>query len=134
MKHANWLVFDEYLQSSSPIGFTSQDFNSKLGMYDQLALNAVVDNVSGAAGGFTVQIYHCSDGRNWLPKNTPGGVSTPEIGGTAGITLVANSQLPYFGYDAGTIPSLAFIQLRVNLGSSSGAHIRVYVTGRDWGS
>jgi len=128
MRHASWLVFDEYLQSTSPVGFTSQDLNSKLGMYDQLAIQAVVDNVTGAAGGFTVQIYHSSDGRNWLAKS-----ATAEIGGSPAITLVANSQMSYFGYDTGTIPSLGLVQLKVSLGASSGAHVRVYVTGRDGG-
>src|SRR3954470_3654008 len=105
MRHATWLVFDEYLQSASPFGTTSQDLNSKLGMYDQLALQAVVDNVASGAGGFVVQIFHSSDGRNWLAKNAPGGVFTPEIGGTLGITLAPNLQTSYFGYDPGTIPS-----------------------------
>lgn len=133
MRHKNWLVFDEYLQSGNSPGSTSQDLNLPLGTYDQLAIQAVVDNVSGGGSGFAVQIYHSSDGRNWLPKNMPGGISTPEIGGTLPVVLATNAQNSYFGYDAGTIPSLAMVQLRVYLGASSGAHVRVYVTGRDWG-
>ena len=66
MRQGHWLVFDEYLQSGTATAYTDQSHNSKLGMYDQLSLQAVVDNVNTGSTGFKVQIEHSADGRNWL--------------------------------------------------------------------
>jgi hypothetical protein len=126
MRVVNLLVFDEHLTNSTTNHISSYT--------DQLALMAVVDSASGA--GFKVQIEHSADGRMWLPKS--GGTLTKpnaaEIGGDSGETLKASIQTAYFGADAGTTPTLAYVRLRVELGTSSSAHVRVFVTGRNWGS
>jgi len=125
MRRTNTLVFDEYIHySATTPAVTSQELISKLGAYDQLAIQAEVDNVSGSGSGFTVQIFHGSDGRNWMAKN-----GSPEISGPIGA-----SPAHFFGYDAGTKPSLGMVQLQINLPSTvSGAHVRIHVTSRDAG-
>lgn len=131
MRHAQWLVFDEYLvASSTAVATTNQDLNSKLGMYDQLAIQAVVDNVTPTPTAFKVQILHSADGRVWMPKN--GTAVLP--GGTGEVTGVpVPGQNTYFGFDPGTTPTLAFVQLSLSLTGTGGAHVRLYVTARDWG-
>lgn len=128
MRAANILVFDEHIQSSSTPSYTNQSWNERLGGFDQLAIMAVVDDVTTPGSNFKVQIEHSADGRLWLNKS-----STAEIGGSSAITPPASSQTPYFGYDAGTIPNLGFVRLRVDLGASASAHVRLYVTGRMFG-
>jgi hypothetical protein len=129
MRQAQWLVFDEYVVGSTTPSMTNQDLNSKLGTYDQLAIQAVVDNVT-AVTAIKVQIMHSADGRVWMAKNATGGQGA----GTAEIVVGAPSagQTTYFGSDPGTTPTLAFVQLAVTV-TGTGAHVRVYVTARDWG-
>jgi len=131
MRAANVLVFDEVLQSgsnSSPGYYTDQSLNDRLGLFDQLALMAVVDNVSSGGANFKVQIEHSADGRIWLAKS-----ANAEIGTSPPITLTASTQTAYFGSDNGTTPSLGHVRLHVDLGASSAAHVRIFVTGRNWG-
>jgi len=135
MRVANILVFDEYLQSGSSPSRTKDSLNQVLGSFDQLAIMAVADNVNGAGAGFKVQVEHSADGRSWLPKSG-GTLASPgaaEIGVTSGITLTATSQMGYFGSDGGTTPNLGHVRLKVDLGASTSAHVRVYVTGRNLG-
>jgi len=76
MRAANLLAFDEYLTSGAAVMYTSDALNAQLGAFDQLALMAVVDDVTPdpnlGSSGFKVQIRHSADGRNWLPKNAFG--------------------------------------------------------------
>jgi hypothetical protein len=134
MRAASILAFDEHLTSEASIMFTSDALNARLGAFDQLALMAVVDDVTpgpgGSSGGFNVQIRHSADGRNWLPKDDAGVV---QIGGASGITLVGG-QSAYAGGDRGELPILGLVQLRVDLGAAQSAHVRVHVTGRTLGA
>jgi hypothetical protein len=129
---ANLLVLDELLTPESAFMYTSDALNAELGAFDRIALMAVVDDVMPGVNttpGFKVYMRHSSDGRNWLLKNTEG---VAEIGGKSGILLEAG-QAAYWGSDDGG-PTLAFLQLAVELGSSAfGAHVRVWVTGRNLG-
>jgi hypothetical protein len=125
MRAANILVFDEYLQSGTSSYYTDQSLNDKLGVFDQLALMAVVDNVTSGGTGFRVQIEHSADGRLWPSKNTAAEIAP---GGSLGA-----GQTAYAGGDAGTTPSLAHVRLRIDLGTTTAAHVRVFVTGRNWG-
>lgn len=133
MRAANVMVFDEHLNAGSTC-YTDQSLNDRLGLFDQLALMAVVDDVPASATGFKVQIEHSADGRMWLPKSggTPTNPNAAEIGGDQGEGLSANKQTSFFGADPGTTPSLAHVRLKVSLATSS-AHVRVFVTGRNWG-
>jgi hypothetical protein len=130
---ANLLVIDEILTAESALVYTSDALCAKLGAFDQIALMAVVDDVTQGVNvgpGFKVSIRHSADGRNWLPKNSAG---VAEIGGASGIRL-PTGQTAYAGGDGGD-PSLAFVQIAASLGASNlAAHVRVYVTARDVGS
>ena len=144
MRAANILVFDEIVQASSTANpvtvpfLTDQSLNDRLGVFDMLALMAVVDSLTGT-GLLWVQIEHSADGRNWLPKN-----STAEIGGDTapsappkGVSLKGPAQAAFAGGDAGGSPSLAFVRLRIDVQAPATAsvsgRVRVFVTGRNWG-
>jgi hypothetical protein len=152
MRVANHLVFDENIEADNSGGSSQQQFSfrtdqswaEKLGAFDMLAIMAVVDNVKVTGSGnshFAVQIEHSADGRNFKQKNM-----YAEIGqngsSTYTITLATSSgttaQTPYVGGDAGIPPSLGFVQLRTDLvedaGCTASAHVRIYVTGRNWGN
>lgn len=132
MRVANIIVFDEALTSSVAVVFTADPLHKQLGSFDQLAIMAVVDNVGSPGGAFKIQVFHSADGRLWLPKSGVDG--NAELGGIAGYTLSSGSQRGYFGADHGTTPSLGLIRLKVDLGTSARAHVRVHVTGRNKGS
>jgi hypothetical protein len=135
MRAANLLVLDENLQTGSSPAHTSDTLSVTLGSFDQLAIMAVVDDVVGGGDGFKVVVEHSADGRTWLPKSR----SASEIGGGKPtltnplINLQGGGQTAHFGYDAGSVPSLGLVRLKVDLGSTTSAHVRVYVTGRNLG-
>lgn len=128
MEPETLLVFDDHLTSVAAVMFTSDELQRVLGAYDAFALMAVVDHVTGPSTGFKVKLYHSADGRNWLPKN--GSDTAAEIGGTAGITLSGSGQAAFIGSDDGSKPTLALAKIKIDLGSSSVAHVRLYVTCR----
>jgi len=128
MRTFHQLVFDDQLTSAQAIAITPDHLADSLGDLDQIAIMAVVDNVSSASGAFKVQIFHSADGRLWLPKSGTDGDA--EVGGLFGHTLPAYSQEAFTGVDAGTTPSLGLVRLKIDLGTSGSAHVRVYVTGR----
>ena len=122
MQRSNLLVFDDYVHPG--VATTSQQFNSALATTDLLAIQAVVDNITGSATtGFLVKIFHSTDGRNWIAR----GLNDIDLSST---TLTAGS---YFGYDKAPSPLLAFVQLRITMPAGMAAHVRIYVTGRDRG-
>ena len=128
MKRSSLLVFDDYVHVASGVATTSQQFNTALAKTDQLAIQAVVDNLTGGpAAGFKVQIFHSTDARNWIARS----LSASPVGDILPATnLVAGS---YFGYDNGQKPMLAYVQLQITMPALMGAHVRIYATGRDWG-
>jgi len=129
MLKSNYLVLKDHVHTigSDPI-VTPSDFNTKLSLHEQLVIHAIVDDVTGGGGaGFRVQLYHSADGRNWKAK-----VKTAEIGGANGETLVAGQHHQFYGYDSGTSPSLAYVQLRIVMPPGTAAQVSIYVTVRDW--
>src|SRR5262245_43231995 len=67
MRRANFLAFDEYI-SAGTTGlapqFTTAELNTKLAQFDQLAIQVVIDNVTGnPIGSFDLYIEHSADGR-----------------------------------------------------------------------
>lgn len=120
MQRSNLLVFDDYVHPG--VATTSQQLNTALGSTNQMAIRAVVDNITGSATtGFMVKIFHSTDGRNWLARI----LNDIDLSST---TLTAGS---YFGYDKAPIPLLAFVQLRITMPAGMAAHVRIHVTGRD---
>jgi hypothetical protein len=130
MRAGNLLVFDQRLSSASAVGWTADPLQDTLGTFDQLALMAVVDDVVGPGDSFKVQVFHSANGIRWLPKT--GLAGDAEIGGPLGIVLTGG-QTAYFGADRGRPSSLGLVRLQVSLGRSLGAHVRVWVTGRNLG-
>lgn len=124
MRAANILVFDEHILASS-ITTINQSWNERLGGFDQLAIMAVIDDVTGGSTGFKVQIEHSADGRLWINKS-----ATAEIAPAGNLQTGQNA---LFGYDGGTIPNLGFVRLRIEQGLTTSSHVRVYVTGRMFG-
>ena len=139
MRKFNQVVFDEVINSPVDTAhgsftgtfYTSDTFNYLLGEYDQLALQAVTDDVKGAVSSIQVNIAieTSCDARNWVQKAT----GTGEIGGTLNLTDV--TRLPW-GSDDGQRPSYAFVRLRIDILStpnSASVHVVIHATGRDSG-
>lgn len=142
MRAANILVFDENIQanagSTTPF-YTDQSLNDRLGVFDMLAIMAVVDDVPSTGTGATLNVYleHSADGRNWQSKFWTAGSPT-----TASPLIAVSSTTPgqnaYAGNDPGAMPSLAFVRFRLDSTPTTGtnptsAHVRLFVTGRNWG-
>lgn len=65
-----------------------------------------------------------SEKRNFVVK-----AASPEINRTS-----FTGTIPYvdFGYDAGTTPTMGFVRLAITLtGTSAGANVKIYASGRD---
>jgi hypothetical protein len=61
-------VFDEFV----PVGattYTPTSLNPTLGGQDQLALHAVIDNVTASTGNIDIFVEHSGDGRSWIQRN-----------------------------------------------------------------
>jgi hypothetical protein len=127
MRHSNVLVFDDNIgtttSSSAPV-YTSADLNSRLGQFDETAIQWVADNVAGTTPTLSIGIDHSADGRNWLPKEGSGTTITGvAIGGT---------NITSWSSDPGTVPSLGLVRLRVFLGGTTpSCHLKIYITQRD---
>jgi len=127
MLKGNWNVFKGPVQSGSDPILTSSDLNTRLAQFEQLAIHCVVESVSGTGGaGFKLQLFHSGDGRHWKAK-----AAKAEIGGTSGETLVAGQSHQFYGYDAGEIPSLANVQIRVSMPPNTSAQVSIHVTARE---
>jgi hypothetical protein len=125
MRKMNMLVFDDFIAGTAPITVTTRpELNDVLGQHDLLGLEVVADQVS-AIGTITVQIYHSADQINWLAKN-----ATAEINAKNTATATTNV---FFGSDGGTVPSLGFVRLSITIATSTQAHVKLWVTGRDNG-
>lgn len=125
MRKFNQKVFDDTLASATNAGvaLTPPELNDLLGSVDKLAIMAVGDLPSGTSPTITVQIYHSADGIQWVAKN-----GTAEINAQ---TLTANAVTVKVGTDAAATPSLGLVRLQITLGgTTTQAHIKVWVTGR----
>lgn len=117
------LVFDDFVVGTTAV-YTSPVYEEIMATADRLAIQPVVDQVSGTTPTLSVQVEHGSDGRNWSPKS-----GTPEINalalGTAGTVTTT-------GTEPGTNPTHGRVRLKISLGGTSPqAHVKIYVTGRD---
>jgi hypothetical protein len=118
------LVFDENIESSANL-YTDASWNSQLGLPDKLTIFALTDTASGTPT-LSVAIEEGPDQVHWQGKLSTA-TTTADIFSTFATT--ANQIL--VGRDAGTVPSAAFIRLRITLtGASAKAHVRLWVTGR----
>lgn len=123
---ASFTAFNDFVYGAAAV-FSTIDLAAALGKYDQLSLQAVVDQVD-AAGTLTVQILHSADGIHFKAKN-----ATAEITGAAG-ALAANATSVCVGSDSSNAPSLAYVVLSLGITGATRAHIKLYVSARDSGA
>lgn len=104
---------------------TGSSPNERLSMADRLTIQLVADDSSGTSPTAAVRIMHSGDGRNWDYKN-----GTAEIAATSIPTGATTAKI---GSDTSSIATLANTRLEITLGGTTpAAHIKVYVSGRDW--
>jgi len=121
MKRLATLVFDEVIHGAGSIVYTSAKLEDLLGAPDKLSFHVICDNVT-TSGTLSLRLEQSSDRRNWLAKN-----SVDEL--TCATTQGSTTQA--YGNDDGVKANLAFIRVKLTLNTSTIAHVRVYVTGRD---
>ena len=119
------LVFDEQIAGTGPF-YTSQELGERLGRYDQLSFQAVVDQVSVGGSTLWVQLQHSADGRSFVNKNNSPELTTNPL--SAGATNVAG------GGDPSSAPTLGYVRLAISLSASISVHVKIYVTMRDQSS
>ncbi|MCC6554700.1 MAG: hypothetical protein IT372_17135 [Polyangiaceae bacterium] len=129
------VAFDDFIQGpGSLVSAVSDPAVSKvLGSLDQLAIEAVVDQVAAAVGpaSLKIRIAHSGDGIHWLPKNP-----IPEVNVPATLSLTGPTYMD-LGYDDGRIPSLGLVRLELTLDAVAGpvsAHVRIHATANDVGA
>ncbi len=121
------IAFDDYVESTGPITvYTNPRLNWLVGLFDQIAIQIVTDDVEGLVPTLSAQVLHSADGRNWIRKYH----DYPEISVTA-LSTVNTTDL--YGFDDGAFPSLAFVCLSMTLGGllNSRAHIKCTLTCND---
>jgi len=136
-RRTNLLVFDDYVPlnttSATPV-YTSAEFHQALALFDQIAVQVVIDNVTrGVASGFSLNIQTSGDGRNFAKLNSG---STPEVsvapspGLSTTATTVAAGSYPGPVSNGGAI--LGFVRFAIQFTeATTAAHVKVYVTQRD---
>jgi hypothetical protein len=143
MPHKRFTIFDDYVPAGSGAVYTSDRWNAVLGAFDEIAVHAIIDDVSGATGTFDCWIETSGDARNWLQRNdltqatpAPHGVGTGDLFSSA-LTSTSVSSLMYSDaamgitkFGTGRVgPLLGFVRLAVLVGTV-GAHVRLHYCGR----
>jgi hypothetical protein len=134
MRKLGLRIFDELVavaggSSTTTDAYTSLALNEVLGRYDQLAIQAVVENVVTASGSVTIQFLletSCSgDSRTWVQKTT----SPVGMLDTTKATVLA---FP----DVTGMPSYALVRVHVKLmcTTAASAHVRLFAAARDTGA
>jgi hypothetical protein len=137
-RRANLLVFDDYVAlgttSSNPV-YTSATYQQTLALFDQIAVQVVLDNVTraGGAAGFSLNIQTSADGLNFANLNPTG---TPEVSFAASPGLSTTSTNVAAGSYPGTVSNggslLAYVRFAIQFTeTTTGAHVKIYVTQRD---
>ncbi len=137
-RRTNLLVFDDYVPlsttSSSPV-YTTAELQPALALFDQIAVQVIIDNVtrSGGTAGFALNIQTSGDGRNFANLNA---TSTPEvsIAGTPGLSTTAPNVATgtYPGAVSSGAALLGFVRFAIQFTeATTAAHIKIYVTQRD---
>jgi hypothetical protein len=121
VRQVRLLVFDEYITTAALTYTTSSPsiFDSLLAAFDQVAIEAVVDECNSPAMKITIAIQHSADGVNWVTKAT----LLPATSLASGATTVLPTE-----YDDGTIPTLGFARFFVTLSGDvvpKQAHVRI---------
>lgn len=133
MRRSNFTAFNEFLPlgtTSTTPAYTSAELNNKLAHFDQLALQVIIDNVSGTSvGTFDLFVEHSADGRNFVALTTgaTGDVHTATSLSTTSVNLA-------YGKIDGTTPLLGYVRFRMQFSNTTtAAHVHVLTTQRDQG-
>jgi hypothetical protein len=150
MRHGGpFVAFDDMISGTATV-YTSTVLNERLGGYNQLAVQAIVDTAATATE-FALWIEHSNDGRNWFIRNDAAQTLNPteatgantediRITGIAGNTTYGGYVTDYAGgvsrnpnggtATAGTNgPLLAFVRLAMKINGGS-LHVKLMVTVR----
>jgi hypothetical protein len=93
---------------------------------DELAIQIIADQVTGTTPSMELQIEHSGDGRNWSNKAAAAELTFGNGSLGVGVTNKLGA------LDAGTIPALGLVRIRLTLGGTSpAAHIKLNICGRD---
>jgi hypothetical protein len=130
---ADRLIFDDYIATGTcgaAYAYTADALSDALGLYDVIACEAVLDNVSfSGVGSFKLYLQHSADDRNFVFSNgmmTPG---MPELNLASLSTTAIN-----FGITAyqGTYPLLGKVRFALQFGEmTTAAHVKLFVIQRD---
>jgi hypothetical protein len=116
MEPFNAQVFDEIIEGTSMIWLTSAEHNDALGRHAELAVQAVITNVSGSSPTLRVFLDSSNDNQNWF---TP---VVPTVNTSISEGLVAGGSHTVMG---------SFQRLRIVLGGTSPrCRLKLGVTGR----
>jgi hypothetical protein len=136
-RRANLLVFDDYVPlntiSANPV-YTSAELQQALALFDQIAVQVVIDNVTrGGPAGFSLNIQTSGNGRNFANLNSGG---TPEVSIAASPGLSSTATTVAAGSYPGAISSggaiLGFVRFAIQFTeATTAAHVKIYVTQRD---
>jgi hypothetical protein len=143
-------VFDDMISGTAPV-YTSTEFNHRLASHQQMAICAVIDNVS-ATTNFDLSIEQSPDGRNWIARSDVNQLSPPAatmgngeievIGmvinqtyckmfsdpGIVNIATTGSTGVPIAAKAGTGAPLLTFVRFRLQLSASATAHVKVHVT------
>ena len=120
-------AFDDLVVGTTSVTIvTNPELDAVLGAFDQLVLQVVADIVGGTGVTLACQIGHSGDGQFYVDKR-----AAPEIAATS-LSTTASNNLP-LGYDDGTLPSLAFVRVRMTLAGTGlvSSHIVCTITGNN---
>jgi hypothetical protein len=133
MRHANFLIYDEFIPkgtdgSGTNYVVTGTQHNSQLGRLSSLAIQIVVDNTTGSSGTFKLQVQASCDGRNWLNRGSE--ITTGTMSSMAPIVAAWADACDGSTFDTG--PLLGFVRFKMWFtdAANSSAHVKVYVTQR----
>jgi hypothetical protein len=134
-------AFDDYI-ATGLIAVSSTELMEVMGRCDQLALHAIVDDVS-TAGKFDLFVESSADGRTWVQRNRQattfghGDISFASIsaggGPYEGMWSDGALQIPNTGSPGIEIgPLMPYVRFRIQLAGGA-AHVVVDATMRDVG-
>jgi hypothetical protein len=135
-RRTNLLVFDDYVPVNRTVAnpvYTSAEFEHALAMFDQIAIQVIVDNVTrgGSTAGIALQLETSGNGRNFAPLAGTPDVSIPGSPGLlTTVTNIATGSYPSAAFSGGAM--LGFVRFAIYFTeNTTAAHVKVYVTQRD---
>lgn len=137
-RRANVLIFDDYVPLNtipSNQVYTSSEFQHSLALFDQIAIQVIIDNVTRASGvaGFSLHIETSGNGRHFTSLNS-GGIPEVSIASSPGLSTAATNVAT--GSYPGPVTSdgalLGFVRFAIHFTeNTTAAHVKIYVTQRD---